>query len=155
VDHPNRTPWYLRVVPTTALVLVVLGALVLLVPGVRDQVRLSVSRQSQDVVELYFPAPAADGREQACVRHGSGVRVGFVVVSHLQSDQALRYRVALQPDGRHARPARRAGRIPTRPGTARTVLARLAAARTGGFAVTVSLPARDQDIHVHCAGAAQ
>lgn len=155
MDHPDRTPWYLRVVPTTALVLVVLGALVLLVPGVRDQVRLSVSRRSQDVVELYFPAPAADGRERPCMRHGAGVRVGFVVVSHLADDAALRYRVALQPDRGHAPTTMRAGRVATRPGAAHTVLTRLAAPRAGGFDVTVSLPARKQDIHVHCAGAAR
>jgi len=154
VDTENSTPWYLRVVPTTALALVVLGALVLLVPGVRDQVRLSVSRQSQGVVELYFPTPV-EGTEQACLRHGADVRVGFVLVSHLDHPERMGYRVALDPDARGARTVSHGAGLLTQPGTARTPVTRLAAPRTGGFTVSVSLPSQGEQIHVHCAGASR
>jgi len=155
VDRPQRPPWYLRVVPTTALALVVLGLLVLLVPGVRDQVRLSTTRLPGDVVELYFPPRAADGVERACVRHGAHVRVGFVLVSHFERATRLGYRVAFDPDAAGVRTVRRTAGTLAQPGTAKSVAVRLAAPRSGGFTVTVSLLDRAQDIRVHCAAGQQ
>lgn len=144
------SPWFHRVLPVTGLlaVLVALGALVL--PGFRDQVALSTSRQPESYVELYFPRTTPTGAPATCLRRGDSVLVRFVVASHLASPEALGYRVRVKARGDAV--LRRTGTVRVRPDSARTVRRAFVLPRGAEYAVTVALPALDQRVRAHCPG---
>ena len=130
--------WYQRALPVTGVVLVVLAVAALLVPGLRHQVALSTTREPQPYVELYF----SQGRPAAQVACGRQVR--FTVVSHLENERRLGYRVTAG-----AGPEKQ-GTVRLRPGQARQV--RVPVSAGGAHRVTVRLPATDQHLLVHCSG---
>ena len=141
----------LRVVPVTTLVVAVVAALAVVVPGVRDQLALSATHETQGYVALAFPRNQA-GKVVVCAPPPAGrkaeVRVGFDVGSHLEQARELRY-VLTVGDRRHT------GTVTTDPGETTRVVRTLAAparpASAGrGWTVTVALPEVDRRIHAHC-----
>jgi hypothetical protein len=151
-DAPPATRWFQRVLPTTALGLAILGLAVLVVPGFRDQVELSVSRQPQPFVELYFAQPAPHLPQVVCARHGDSARVRFALTSHLQRAQAVDYRVAVAPSLRGARTQREQGTVRVVPGESRDVTTSFTLRRGTGYTVSVRLPGLDQQLQARCPG---
>jgi len=151
-ETPDAPRWYQRVLPVSAAAVVLLAIIAFVVPAFRDQIALSVSRQSQPYVELYFaPSTAANG-QAVCTRKGSAVLVRFVVASHLDRRQAIAYRVTVDPVGKSARPMRKAGSGRVTPGTSPEVRSSFAVPRRLGYAVSVTLPAFGQELRARCEG---
>ncbi|MET0838241.1 MAG: hypothetical protein ABWY19_05625 [Marmoricola sp.] len=162
MDSPQDTPlsdaapaasrWFQRVVPVTGLLvaLVVVGSL--LSPAVRDEVGLSLSRQDQSYVELYFARTPESAAQAVCTRKGASVRVRFVVASHLEERQDVAYRVAVNPTTKGLRTQRKAGAAKVTPGAAVEVVQRFALPRTEGYTASVTLPASEQQLRAHCRG---
>ncbi len=146
--HPAPR-WFQRVVPTTVLGLALLGTAVLLAPGFRHQVELSVTRRPQRFLELYFPRPSPAGPQRVCGRDGSAVRVAFTVTSHLQRRRALRYVVRVSPQRREDRSLR--GVVRVSPGQAVTVRRSVPTPRAP-YAVDVRLAGYDERLHARCGG---
>ena len=142
----SREGWYRRVVPVTTLVVAVLAAVAILVPGVRDQLALSATHQRQEYVALAFPRTQA-GTVITCAQlpggPGAGVRVGFDVTSHLEGARDLAYVLTLG-DRRHT------GTVTTDPGDTTRIVRTLAPPRGRTWPVTVVLPGVDREIHAHC-----
>jgi hypothetical protein len=156
VETPESAPeqkarWFQRVLPVTALAVVLIGVAALLIPTFRDQVELSTSRQSQSYVELYFHRTGGKAAQVMCTTKGSTVRVRFVVASHLDKRQALAYRVLLVPTAKGAKAQRKAGSVRVTPGTAVEVGTSFVRPRKG-YTVSVRLPALDQQLRAHCPG---
>lgn len=145
-----RTRWFQRVLPVTGLA-VLLALAALAVPPLRHQVELSVSRQPQPYVELYFARQTGPVAQATCLRRGTTVGVRFVIASHLEHHQAVAYRVALDPAGK-GRTVRKTGRADTFPQRAVEVRKTFTLPRRKGYTVTVSLPALDQQLRARCAG---
>jgi hypothetical protein len=135
------------VLPVTGLVIALVALAMLLVPGFRDQVRLSTTRESQPFVELYFPqSPSA--AEARCPTGGGPAEVRFTVVSHLDRVRQLAYFVSVEGAGE---PVEKRGQVRIEPGQSRLV--RTALDVPSAATVTVRLPGRDQLLRAHCPGA--
>jgi hypothetical protein len=133
--------WYQRVLPVSVTAIVVVAVAALLVPGVRDQLRLSATHEPQRYVELGF-ARGADGTLDVC---STGTpRAAFTVTSHLGEERALSYVVT-------AGQVRRTGTVTVAPGDSATVTERLPDAGRR-YRLDVSLPDLDQRIHARCPG---
>jgi hypothetical protein len=170
VDTPDRpepdsdalmpAPWYQRVLPVTLWVLVVIALAATLVPGVRHQLALSLTRQQVSYAELYFARPTSAGAQAACVRRGDSVRVRFVVQSHLARRQPVAYRVVVDPStqdpstqdpstqGQATR--RQAGSAEVSPTKAVAVTRTFKVQRGAAYVLSVELPAFDQQLRVRC-----
>jgi hypothetical protein len=148
--EPNAR-WFQRVLPVTALAVALIGVAALLFPTFRDQVELSMSRQSQPYVELYFHRRAGKAAQVVCTTKGSTARVRFVVASHLDKRQAVAYRVSLVPTAKGAKAQRKAGSVRVTPSTAVEVRTSFVRPRQG-YTVSVRLPALDQQLRAHCPG---
>jgi hypothetical protein len=145
----RRTPWYRRVVPAATAVLAALGLAAALFPGVRHQIALSTTRQDASYVGLYFPQPMAASTQTACSRKGSQVHVRFALESHLSGAQDVAYRVRVDPTG--PLPARRqAGTTKLRPTETVEVTRTFRIDRRTPYDVQVSLPGRDEQLHLRC-----
>lgn len=149
---PDAPRWFQRVLPVTGLVIAVIVIAALVVPSFRDQVKLSVSRQSQPYVELYFSRTVGPVAQVVCQRRGQAVGVRFVVASHLDQTQAVAYRVAVVPAGKGERALRKAGSARTFPGKATEVRKAFAVPRSKAYTVAVSLPAFGQQLRARCTG---
>lgn len=158
VDTPDQTgpdsatptsPWFQRVLPTSLLGVLVVALAVLLVPGVRDQVSLSVSHRPEPYVELYFLRPSS-GHPVTCVRRGHDVRVGFVIASHLEQTKTIAYRVAVAPTSEASRALRKKGAVRVDPGNARRVRPWFSLPPGHPYTVTIRLPAQDQLLRARC-----
>ena len=142
----SREGWYRRVVPVTTLVVAVLAALAILVPGVRDQLALSATTSGRAYVALAFPRTQA-GTVITCAQlpggPGAGVRVGFDVTSHLEGARDLVRahpgRPAAHRHGDHRPRRHHADRAHPRPAQGRTCRSRS------------SCRGRPRD-HAHCTG---
>jgi hypothetical protein len=143
-----RARWYTRVLPVTGLLVVLVAAAAVVVPGFRHQLALSAGRSPQQYVELYF-AHTSSGGQQVCRATGSSVLVRFAVVSHLEHGRRLRYRVAVAPLGKRGPVHRVAGEGVLKPGTT-AVVARRLARPAPGYSVTVRLPELHQHLHARC-----
>jgi hypothetical protein len=154
VDSPEDSPaapsrWYQRVLPVTLVGLVVVALAALLVPSVRHQLGLSVTRKPARYVELYF-AEAASGRQAVCIRNGASIRVRFVIESHLERRRAVRYRVAIDPSAKGLPTRREAGSTGVSPGKTRDVKKSFTLPGDEGYVVSVVLPGLDQRLRAHC-----
>ena len=150
-DAPAAARWFQRVLPTTLLGVAVSGLAVLTVPGFRDQVELSVSRQPQPFVELYFAQPDPRDAQVVCARSGGSVRVRFVLTSHLVREEAIDYRVSVLPESA-TRAQREKGSVPVAPGASREVRTSFTVPSGQAYTVSVRLPALDQRLRAHCTG---
>jgi hypothetical protein len=152
-DAPPAYRWFQRVLPTTILGIALIGLAGLVVPGFREQVELSVSRQPQPFVELYFPTPSRPGPQVICARESDGtVAVSFVVVSHLVRTQALDYHVSVDPQAERASTRRAVGSVRATPGAIHEVRSRFALPARAAYTVSVTLPTLDQQIRARCPG---
>jgi hypothetical protein len=151
-ETPDTPRWFQRVLPVTGLALLVVALAALAVPAVRDQVKLSVSRQPQPYVELYFARQAGPVAQAICIRRGSTVGVRFVIASHLERSQAVAYRVSVAPAGKDARAIRKGGSAHTTPKNPVEIRKTFTVPRRDGYTVTVGLPALGQQVRAHCAG---
>ncbi len=140
-DEP-RPRWYALAVPVTGLVLAVVAVAALVIPGVRDQVALSLSRQPDPYVELSFTRPGT-GPQTLCHREKGSAVVRFVVASHLRGAKPIDYRVGVAPAG--GKVHFRAGKVRVEPGTARAVVTRFAVP-AGPYRMAVRLPSSEQQI---------
>ena len=146
---PSR--WFQRVLPVTGIFLVLVAVAFLLSPSFRDQLRLSVSRQAQPYVELYF-AKSTSGAPVPCPRRTKAVRVRFVLESHLDKRQPVKWRVVVNPAGQ-GRTLRTRGSIEVSPGAPTEVLKSIKLSRTEGYTIAVLLPGRNQHLLARCRGA--
>jgi hypothetical protein len=151
VSEPRRAQkarWYQRVLPVTGLLIVLVAAAVVAVPGFRHQLALSTSRQPQHYIELYFANTHAGG-QQVCRATRSSVLVRFAVVSHLEHGRRLSYRVTVAPLGKRGPVRRVAGHGVLKPGTTAVVARRLP--RPGrGYAVTVRVRQLHRHLYARC-----
>ncbi len=160
MDTPDRptahseavapAPWYQRVLPLTLCVLVVIAVAAVLVPGLRHQLALSLTRQPVAYVELYFASPTTAGAQAACIRKGESVRVRFVIESHLAQRRSLEYRVIVDPSTQGQRTRRQAGSAEVTSGQAVAVTRTFRVPRRQGYLLTVKLSAFDEQLHVRC-----
>lgn len=148
-DAPTASRWFQRVLPLSAVVVVLIALAALVSPAFRDQVELSTSRKAQPFVALYF-ARTPDGAQVVCSRHKTKVRVRFDVASHLEKQQRLAYQVSVAAKG--AKAQRRAGSVQPAPGTTSRVSKAFVVPRHQGYIVSVRLPALDQQLRAHCSG---
>lgn len=146
-ETPSRPRWFERALPLTGVVAALLVLAAVAVPGFRDQLTLSMTRQPDPYVELSF-ARSGDTGLKPCARTDGRARVAFSVVSHLADRDAVRYRVVVQPGS--GRPRVENGSVDVRPGKARTVVAHLPV--DGRYRVAVELPGRDQQLWARCGG---
>lgn len=151
-QQPDAPRWFQRVLPVTGLVIAVIALAALVVPAFRDEVKASVSRQSQQYVELYFARSVGPVAQIVCQRRGSAVGVRFVIASHLERSQAVAYRVAVDPTGKGQRTLRRAGSARTFPKKPTEVKTVFTLPRGAGYTVSVSLPALGQQLRARCSG---
>lgn len=141
MDTPH---WYRRVLPVTALAVGLVAVLALLVPGVRDQVRLSATHQQQEYVALSFSRSHA-GTVPVCGGSRGEVTVAFTVDGELPSERKYRYVVTAGDE-------RRTGSVTVGEGS--TVDVTEAFPRPDhDFDVAVALPGADREVHAHCRGA--
>jgi hypothetical protein len=156
-DPEQGTPaprrWFERVLPVTGLALLVIALAALVVPAFRDQVKLSISRQDEPYVELYFARRTGPVAQVVCLRRGSTVGVRFVIASHLEKTRRVAYRVTLDPAAKGRRTLHKAGSAGTTPGTPREVRTTFTLPKREPYTLTVTLPARRQQLRAHCAGA--
>jgi hypothetical protein len=136
--------WYQRVLPVTALALVVVALGALVVPGFRHQLALSASHRTEPYVELFFARPAS-GVPVVCSSSGGTARVTFAVTSHLADTERLDYDVVV--DG-----VRQDGTVTVEPGRTAQVTRFLGNAEDP-YEVSVRLPAVDERLRAHCPGA--
>jgi hypothetical protein len=135
--------------------LLVLGLAALLVPAVRQELELSVTRKPTAFVELYFGDPTPSGPRGACVRERGRVSVRFVVESHLTGRETLDHRVALDPAPRGLRTRRAGGSTPLDPGEAREITTSFRLPRSAPYVVSVELPQLGQQLRARCPGGAR
>lgn len=160
MDTPDRpepdsdalmpAPWYQRVLPVTLCVLVVIALAATLVPRVRHQLALSLTRQQVSYVELYFARPTSAGAQAACTRKGDSVRVRFVVQSHLARRQPVAYRVVVDPSTQGQATRRQAGSAEVSATKAVAVTRSFKVPRGAAYVLAVKLPAFDQQLRVRC-----
>jgi hypothetical protein len=143
--------WYLRVVPVSGVLILLVG-LALVVPPFRNQIELSLTRQLDPYVELYFARSVPAGGQAVCTRTGATVRVSFVVASHLESRQAVAWNVLLAPAGKARRALSQHGSLHTVPGHATGMRASFSLPKKQGYTVSVTLPAQHQQLRAHCPG---
>lgn len=151
-ETPAARRWFQRVLPVTGLALLVVALAALVVPSFRDQVKLSISRQTQPYAELYFARRTGPVAQAVCLRQGSTVGVRFVIASHLEKNQAVAYRVTVDPATKGRRALRKAGSTSTTPDTAREVRTTFALPRREPYTLTVTLPALHEQLRAHCPG---
>lgn len=132
--------------PATLLTVLAVGVvgLVLLVPGGRLQVALSVSRVPNRYLELYFPA------DQHRPRCGAGrpVMVRFWLVSHLSGTEQVRYVVRETSAHSAGRPA--TGRVHLAPGGRAQVVRTVTPLPSRGARIVVDLPGRTEQLSLQC-----
>ena len=145
VEGQRASRWYQRVLPVSALALVVVALLALVFPGVREQVALSATHEPEQYVALSF-GRAADGTVVVCTGSRAAVKVRFAVESHLADGKELAYEIGVGDKSR-------TGTVKVDPGE--TVVVTRAVPRPGdeSFDVTVRLPGADQQVLAHCDGA--
>jgi hypothetical protein len=143
-DHPTAR-WYQRVVPVVALGLAGGLLLVLVSPGVREQLALSASHRPQEYAALSF-ARAPAGTVEVCTGPRGAVRVRFSVESHLREARDLAYEVSVGTD-------HRLGTLRVAPGETTDVTRRLPRPADGAFSVVVRVPELDEHVLAHCAAA--
>jgi hypothetical protein len=148
---PTPAPWFQRVLPVTAVAVVLVGLTALLLPAFRNQVELSTSRRSQPYVELYFARTARPAGQAVCLTRGNRALVRFVVASHLPQRRVVTYRIAVDPAARSARAHRKSGSVRVAPGAA-AEMGRAFIRPRGAYTVAVSLPALGQQLRAHCPG---
>ena len=146
-DEP-RPRWYALAVPVAGLVLVLVAVAALVIPGVRDQVALSLSRQPDPYVELSFTRPGT-GSQTLCHRDKNSAVVRFVVASHLRGAKPIDYRVGVAPAG--GKVHFRKGKVRVAPDQARAVVARFAVP-AGPYRMAVRLPSSEQQVWASCGG---
>ena len=149
--HSPAPRWFERVLPMTAVAVALIGVAAILVPGFRDQLDLSTSRESQPYVELYFARSTAANGQAVCTTRGNKALVRFVVGSHLEKRQGVAYRVALDPNAKRTKTLRQVGSVRVTPGTSVEVAKWFPRPR-GAYTVSVRLPALDQQLRAHCPG---
>ena len=151
-DEPRtddaRPRWYALAVPVTGLVLALVAVASLVVPGVRDQVALSLSRRPDPYLELSFTRPGT-GPQTVCHRDQGTALVRFVVASHLRRAKPIAYRVGVAPAG--GKVHFRDGKVRVAPDRARAVVARFAVP-AGPYRMAVRLPASEQQLWARCGG---
>lgn len=145
---PPPVPWYQRAVPTTLLGVLVLLLATLLVPGLRDELALTVTRRTVPHVELYLSGPSAKAAQDGCRRRGDTVAVEFTVRNHLGGAEVVPFRVVLRPS---AGPARvRTGAVDLDGAQDAVVRARFRGAPNEAYAVHILLPGRDERLRLQC-----
>jgi hypothetical protein len=145
--------WFQRVVPVSVLGLVLIGVLALLAPPFRDQLRLSVTREPESYVDLYFAAVAPgtlEGGQATCVRRGRDVVVDFVIRSHLADTEQVAYAVTVEPAKTDLRTRRGTGKVRVGPGESVSVHESMALPQRARYVVTVSLPGRQERLRARC-----
>ena len=152
--HPDERPaearprWYALAVPVTGLVLALVAVVALVIPGVRDQLALSLSRQPDPYVELSFTRPGS-GPQTLCHREKGTAVVRFGVASHLRRAKPIAYRVGVAPAG--GKVHFRDGKVRVATDRARAVVARFAVP-AGPYRMAVRLPASEQKLWATCGG---
>lgn len=142
-SHHAAPRWYQRVLPVTVLVVVATAVAALLLPGVRDQLRLSATHEPQRYVELGF-GRSTDGTLEVCSSNDKGAHAYVTLTSHLADRRTLDYVVT-------AGEVTRTGSVTVDPGE--TVSVRKTLAGTGRhYELAVELPDLDQRIHAQCPG---
>jgi hypothetical protein len=152
-ETPAARRWFQRVLPVTGLALLLVALAALIVPAFRDQLKLSISRQAQPYVELYFARRVGPVAQVVCLRQGSTVGVRFVIASHLHESRTVAYRVTVDPATKGRRTLHKTGSTHTTPDTPREVGKAFRLPRRPAYTLTVSLPALDQQLRAHCPGA--
>jgi hypothetical protein len=146
--------WFQRVFPVTVIGLLLIGVLALVAPPFRDQLRLSVTREPESYVDLYFAAAAPgtlEGGQATCVRRGSDVVVDFVVRSHLAAAEQVPYSVTVAPATQGPGTRSGAGKVRLSPGRSAAVRELIAfPPRVRRYVVTVSLPGRQERLRARC-----
>ncbi|WP_243056624.1 hypothetical protein [Nocardioides sp. SR21] len=132
--------------PVTALAVGLVALLAALVPGVRDQVALSLTHEQQEYVALSFARDPA-GKVPVCVRSGKDLLVGFAIDSQLQQARTVEYVVTVGS-------VRRVDTVDVEPGEVTRMTEAVKPPR-GSFPVSVSLPDLDRRITAHCEGRPQ
>jgi len=136
------------VVTTTLLGLLVLSLAGLLVPGLRDELALTVTRRTVPHVELYLSGPSAEAAQDGCRRRGGTVMVEFTVRSHLGEAEVVPFRVVLRPSARTARV--RTGTVDLAGAQDAVVRERFRVAPDEAYAVRILLPGRDERLLLRC-----
>lgn len=141
----RQPPRVVTVLAGAGVLVALVGLLAVVSPTVRDELRLSLTRQDAPYVETYF---ADVPGTMACSPGLPRFRTTVVVGSHLREAERVPVVMALVPrDGARARVARAA--VQTEPGETAEVELALAKPR-GAFDVRVTFPGRDQRLVVHC-----
>jgi hypothetical protein len=153
---PGSTPpgrWFQRVLPVTGILLLLVAVLAALVPQFRSELRLSVTREPERYVDLYFIEAASgslEGGQTTCTRDRSDIAVDFVVRSHLGATARIPYSITVKPARKGLKPRRAHGAVRLSPGSSKTLHETLALPARTAYVVTVSLPGRQQHLRAHC-----
>jgi hypothetical protein len=150
LDRTTDLPWWRRVVPVCAAVLVVAAVAVALVPPLREELLLSASHRPASYVEMAF-TPDGGGQVQPCTRTRAGVEVRFSVAGHGEDvgDRTWRIRV-MDPQGGRTPDAMVSGTVRL-PQDDPVGVRRLVKGWPGGpYDVLVTLPGTSQRLVAHC-----
>lgn len=134
--------WFRRAVPVTALAVGLVALLALVFPGVREQLALSATHQTQPYVALAF-ARDDTGNVVTCGGDAQQVRVDFDVVGRLDAPRDVAWIVTVHRD-------RRTGTATVDPGRTVEVSQLLPRPKARHYTVSVELPGEDREVHARC-----
>lgn len=140
-----------RVVPVVCVLALVCTIAIIASPALRRQLDLSLTRQPDPYVEMYF-ADVAAARSCHSVHGATHLRVR--VASHLTAPARLRYRARVVASGVRRDGQAVTGRVATTPGEASTFTTTLHVPRRA-YSVRVALVGRPVQLIVHCAAPAR
>lgn len=148
IDRTATPPWWRRVVPLSAAVLLVLSLGLALVPPLREQLLLSASHREASYVELAF-TPDADGTVQPCLAAKGLVGVRFAMAAHGDAVGSRSWRISIT-DPRGDRTARKVVSGTTRLPENTPVGVRREVRWSGPYDLVVTLPGTTQRLVAHC-----